>query len=411
MFTAAMLDLDGEARARAFEEIWNSNEFILREVLDAEDEIRQLELKKAEHLSELDRRGVTDRRRGLKTPGYIAHTAGVDAGRVRRDLKVGQVLRLLPAFRDAVDAGTVSIDHARAVAQAYNPRVAPGLVELQPVLIERAAQVGFKQWTRELRGMVELLDQDGGHDPNRDVARNSLSVTKTFDGLLHLAGTLFGDDAEAARIALEAKADELFLRFTKDHKLTPDIQIPPRNTLLGLAFIELCIAGGAVDHASTKPPRPEVTMVITADAPTEVHDPFGIRLPDGTTWRTSCDPDIIAIVVDGLGVPLAMGRRTRLATTAQRHAMAVRDGGCVFAGCDCPVTWTEAHHLDPWQFGGDTDVDKMASLCRHHHGVTHRTGWTMHATPDGWFWWRTPNGDTFWSQRHGQQRDGPVPDG
>ena len=410
MFSAAMLDLHGEERARAFEEIWTSDDFILREVIEAEATIRRLQLQQAEQLAELDRRGVTDRRRGLKTPGYVAHTAGVDPGRVRRDLKVGQILGLLPNFRDAVDAGTVSMDHARTLALAYNPRVLPGLVELQALLIERAGQVGFKQWSRELRGMVELLDQDGGHDPNRDVERTSLSISKTFDGLLHLAGTLFGDDAEAARVALEAKADELFVRFSKDRQQTASIKVPCRKTLLGLALIELCIAGGAVDRSSTKPPRPEVTMVIKGEAPTDVHDPFGIRLPDGTTWRTSCDPDIIAIVIDDLGVPLAMGRRTRLATTAQRHAMGVRDGGCVFAGCDCPVTWTEAHHLDDWQFGGSTDVDKMASLCRHHHGVTHRTGWAMHATPDGWFWWRTPSGDTFWSQRHGQQRDGPNPD-
>ena len=51
----------------------------------------------------------------------------------------------------------------------------------------------------------------------------------------------------------------------------------------------------------------------------------------------------------------------------------------------------------------------LVALCRRHHGITHRKGWTMHATGDGWFWWTTPSGDTFWSQRHGRQRAGPTP--
>jgi hypothetical protein len=65
------------------------------------------------------------------------------------------------------------------------------------------------------------------------------------------------------------------------------------------------------------------------------------------------------------------------------------------------VTW--------WRNGGTTDTANLAPLCRRHHGITHRTGWAMHATDDGWFWWVTPSGDSFWSQRHGTQRAGPTP--
>jgi hypothetical protein len=37
---------------------------------------------------------------------------------------------------------------------------------------------------------------------------------------------------------------------------------------------------------------------------------------------------------------------------------------------------------------------------RHHHGVIHRTGWTMTARADQRFAWVTPNGHTLHSQRH-----------
>jgi hypothetical protein len=115
------------------------------------------------------------------------------------------------------------------------------------------------------------------------------------------------------------------------------------------------------------------------------------------------------VIIDSLGVPIDLGRRVRFATTAQRRAIAIRDGGCVFPGCHLPANWCDAHHLDPYQHGGQTNLDRLAGLCRHHHGVTHRNGWQMHATPDGWFWWQTPNHHTFWSQRHGRQRTDPPP--
>ena len=81
----------------------------------------------------------------------------------------------------------------------------------------------------------------------------------------------------------------------------------------------------------------------------------------------------------------------------QRRALARRDGGCVFPGCACPASWCDAHHVIAWDHDGDTN---LALLCRHHHGVTHRHGWTMTTKPNGTFTWKTPSGDTLHSQRN-----------
>jgi len=104
-----------------------------------------------------------------------------------------------------------------------------------------------------------------------------------------------------------------------------------------------------------------------------------------------------------------LGRNERFASPKQRRAALIRDGGCTFPGCDRPVGWLDIHHVLDWDHDGPTDIANLAALCRSHHGVTHRKGWTMTATTDGWFWWQTPSGHTFWSQRHGQQRAGPAP--
>jgi hypothetical protein len=220
---------------------------------------------------------------------------------------------------------------------------------------------------------------------------------------------LVGEHALGVSAALDTKADQLFHRFSTDHEHCPDVVIPSRATLRALALAELCRAGHAVELGSSKPPRPEVTLVVQADEPDAMTGPTGARLADGTTRTLRCDADLFAVVVDSLGVPLDLGRTLRCATAAQRRAMAARDGSCVFPGCTLPPHWCDAHHLDPYRSGGRTDVTRMASLCRHHHGVTHRRGWHMFATPDGWYWWQTPTGRTFWSQRHHRRRPGPAP--
>ena len=81
--------------------------------------------------------------------------------------------------------------------------------------------------------------------------------------------------------------------------------------------------------------------------------------------------------------PLEVGRTSRVVQPAQRSALAVRDGGCVFPDCDRPLAWCEAHHLRHWLHGGPTDLANLALLCRAHHRAVHEDGWRLARGPDG----------------------------
>ena len=83
---------------------------------------------------------------------------------------------------------------------------------------------------------------------------------------------------------------------------------------------------------------------------------------------------------------LDLGRRTRWPTAAQHRALAHRDGGCVFPGCDRPSEWCDAHHLVHWPSGGPTDLDNLALLCRRHHVAVHEGRWSFGRDPatGGW---------------------------
>jgi hypothetical protein len=81
--------------------------------------------------------------------------------------------------------------------------------------------------------------------------------------------------------------------------------------------------------------------------------------------------------------PLEVGRSNRVVPAAQRAALAIRDGGGVFPGCQRPLAWCEAHHLRHWLHGGPTDLSNLALLCRAHHRAVHEGGWQLARAPDG----------------------------
>jgi hypothetical protein len=108
-----------------------------------------------------------------------------------------------------------------------------------------------------------------------------------------------------------------------------------------------------------------------------------------TLLRVSCDCAISRVVMKGRSEILDVGRKTRLVTTVQRRALVIRDGGCVFPGCHRPESWCDAHHLDHWALGGNTDLGRLCLVCRCHHVFVHEGGWTIQQLPDG-TWQATP---------------------
>jgi hypothetical protein len=100
-------------------------------------------------------------------------------------------------------------------------------------------------------------------------------------------------------------------------------------------------------------------------------------LPAWLVAQRTCEVGVRPVSVDGAGNPLFLGRTQRLFTPAQRVALAVRDGGCRWPGCDRPASYCESHHIDPWHSGGRTDIDRGILLCRFHHMNLHHHRWRI----------------------------------
>ena len=100
-----------------------------------------------------------------------------------------------------------------------------------------------------------------------------------------------------------------------------------------------------------------------------------------TVQRIACDAAVVVAVDDAAGHTMYEGRARRFPSGAQRREVIRRDRQCRFPGCS-NVTFADVHHIVPWSLGGGTDLDNLVLLCRHHHGVVHREGWSLSGNPN-----------------------------
>lgn len=109
----------------------------------------------------------------------------------------------------------------------------------------------------------------------------------------------------------------------------------------------------------------------------------GEPVPASVIDRALCEGDSIEIIMTPNGTPLDLGRTARLYSQRQREALAARDGGCLWPGCDRPPGFAEAHHTRQWKRDrGRTDVADGVLLCRFHHLQLHNKGWEIERRVD-----------------------------
>jgi hypothetical protein len=99
--------------------------------------------------------------------------------------------------------------------------------------------------------------------------------------------------------------------------------------------------------------------------------------PD-TARRLSCDASLVTVLEDGNGHVLNVGRRSRTIPGHIRRALAIRDKTCCVPGCT-EFRYVDAHHIVHWADGGETSLQNLATLCRHHHRELHRGSFTLRA--------------------------------
>jgi hypothetical protein len=335
----------------------------------------------------------------------------------KRDVIIARTLESFPAFADDLAVGVISADHVVALAAVCNPRIRDGLIAVEDALLHMARTVRFEQFRRYLRVAARLADADGPEPDCGDIDTARMGVGS--DGGLRLFIELSGHNATVAERIVKDETDRQHRAAVREHQAS-GTQIPPVGVLRSRAIMELLRRGAAHTPGDTSKPRSEAIVAVTLDADGRaggVYSIDGELLDDTSAAVLVCDAWIQPVVVDSDGTPLFSARAHRWFTRAQRQALIVRDGGCVFPGCDAPASWCDAHHVIPWILGGMTDLDNAALLCRRHHGLVHgRNPWTLHAIPienspnrGVRLVWHTPDGRTLPAQTATYHHPTPPP--
>ena len=382
--------------------------------------------------AEIDNRALCDIRYGSSAVAWFERRHGRSRAAVSREVKTGKRLRLdLDVLHTAVLRGEISFERVAFIASKVNPRNAAALNAAQDALLElSAAEPSWAMFTAAVAALARYADADGGHDPSEP--KSWASLQRVGDELV-LNGVFVGIDSETMEHLVEAETNRLWHQWCTDSKKCPELEVPSRNELRAQAIVELVRRGRAADPTTAKATVAEMNFVIDADRvdeldpvlaealdpnrrhthrhthtadclhddrhcparPPGVGDLIGVPV-SGTggrqVWFTPsewellvCNADIPEVILDKLGMPIAVRNRARFPSRAMRRALDIRDGGCVFPGCDAPAGWCDAHHVIEYDADdGETVTTNLALLCRHHHGIIHRTGWTMRLTPPDW---------------------------
>jgi hypothetical protein len=352
----------------------------LEELLTAKD---RLDGVIAVHLQAADVRGVTVNECGRTTRSWLVEDQHLSPSEASRRMLLARELPTHPQIRTALVDGDISHHHAQAITGCLRTLPADWREIAEPELIDTARQVdptSLGRLCRELR-IRSGADEDAEAAAVRMHEARWARTSTTFDGMLHVEAML---DPEAGATLLAALAPLLVRAGDIDERSATQRRA---DALTELAQHTLAHAP-LPDHNGE---RPTVTVTISYE---ELREQIRAGMLTSATAnqhpispetarRIACDAHILPAVLGGPSETLDYGRTRRSWTKAQRRAAALRDKGCVFTGCQAPLSRCQLHHLIFWTNGGPTDLNKSAYVCTFHHWLVHHTNWTITRNHDG----------------------------
>jgi len=382
---------------------------------------RMIDALGSELAAELDRRSAVPetslaRAMGERSPAVaVARLVGIDPSEAQDWIAAGAATSprasltgelLLPRYLGV----TASLASAALTPRAAHTIVATldavaarcdaaELSDLEQVLLDYAPQFTVRELARICRQVIERYDPDGAEPREEDLrAKAGISVVYGRDGLVTWIVKMHPEAAAMLTSAVDARTAPRrapsFLETADFDSAITDGRTLAQKRLDALA--SMASESLAHDNGSVAGTAVTVSVIMTLESLLgglgSAHIE-GVDMPISarTARRMAANAEIIPVVLGSESEPLDVGRSHRLFTEPQRRALAVRDGGCIWPGCDAPPGWCEVAHLVPWVHGGPTDLDNGALMCSFHHRRFDIDGWALHRhggtawlIPPGW---------------------------
>lgn len=351
---------------------------------------------------------------GQRRPGHlIEQLTRISAAEAARRMRLGAAVMprraldghaLPPLFARVAEsfaAGWIGVEAATQITrqlERVSARCAPDdILHAETVLVEGALFESADLVAMSARVWRDALDADGAGPREEELRRRAhFHLGRERNGMTPFGGEADPVSAAKLRAMLNAYTapgskpafvDEFAAASGDTADPVFDDQRTPGQRNLDILMGVI----GAGMNADDTIPRARATVVATVRAE-DYESGRGVGWLDGvvepvssaTVREFGCDADIRLLTLRHHGEVLSLGRTRRLFSPAQRLALAVRDGGCIWPQCTAPPSWCDAHHVEWWQYGGATDVSNGALLCPAHHHLLHNNDFELrmeHGTP------------------------------
>jgi len=338
-----------------------------------------------------------DRRQGWAVWGvkscahWLNWKCGLTLGAAREKLRAAHALGRLPEISAAMTVGKLSYAKVRAITRIADETNEGFLLGI--AMHGTASHV--EDTVRSYRRAQETqeLSREAAQQRNQ-----RLHWFHEADGSLTIKARVPAEVGALFIRALQAAEDAAVLENVPAGTSLDPVQSHRARRVAALRTIaESYLASGPEELTGGERQQ----IVLHVDAETLKHDHAGrCELEQGpsvaaeTARRLACDASLVAIVENGRGEPLNVGRRTRTIPPAIRRALNGRDHGCRFPGCTFK-RYVDGHHVKHWAHGGETKLENLVTLCRFHHRQVHEGRVAVQILDDGAFRFTRPNGQSF----------------
>jgi hypothetical protein len=307
---------------------------------------------------------------GTTFAAWLAWRCSLLPRQARAFERIAERLDELPLIHAAFARGEISYAKVSSLVRVAD-------AENEAKLLELAEVMTASQLERSVAAYRRLTAEEACEQQEREF----LNVHWTEQGSLSLRGLLAAEEGVLLLRALESGKTAL-REGSSDEALPREEPVSNAEALAAVADLALAKAD------SSRSGGERYQVVVHVDARTLQDDADGrCELADGqplaaeTARRLACDASVLD-VHERDGALLSLGRKRRTVSPALRRALATRDRGCRFPGCE-RTRFVDAHHVQHWVQGGETNLDNLISLCRRHHRLVHERGYSVKLGDDG----------------------------
>jgi len=310
---------------------------------------------------------------------WLNFKCGIGMNAAREKVRVAHALAELPKISKAFERGELSYSKARAMT-----RIADNNNEDYLLMIARHGTAWHvEKLVSKYSRARRLQDTEAANEQH---ASRELSYFYDDDGALVLNARLPAEQGALIVKALEMAMDRQFHSDDVSAETSEHESLPARRAD-AIAEVAETYMNSEPSQASTAD-RYQVVVHVTAETS---HIEDGPHVSAETSRRIACDSSIVKLTTDKKGELLSIGRRSRSIPPAIRRALRFRDSGCRFPGCT-NTRFVDGHHIKHWADGGETSLDNLVLLCRHHHRLVHEGGFICERSTGGKIEFRSPVG-------------------